>query len=261
MGSYANEFSKNGKGAAAVVAQTHSVNALRQAIADISGCFDGSKHVWITLLLCRYLINRRRKYHIATADIAAWGWMVYQTICALYLVDHPEISDEGCANKVADTLGILFEDEADSTALRAQLYRPLEQKWLPRKEFLGMEKWGHRSAIGRYPELPSPTIISRLAAAKCLDDVYHYGIYGDIWKTLQLGDSEETVLLSCRLPKTVMLELRIMQLFARGRPEEMVSVCIMHGWETLGRRLLDACGNSRTVSEAYDFILQQLSND
>jgi hypothetical protein len=261
MGSYANEFSKNGKVADAIIEQTHRVNALRHAIADISGCFDGSKHVWITLLLCRYLINRLRKYHIPTADIAAWGWMVYQTVCALHLSDHPEMSDEGCANKVAEALGILFEDEADSSVLRAQLYRPMLQKWLPQKEFLGMAKWGHRSATGRYPELPPPSILSKLAAAKCLDDVYHYGIYGDIWKTLRLGDSDETVLVSYRLPKTVVLELRLMQLFSRGRPEEMLSVCIMHCWETLGRRILDACGNSKTASEAYDFILQQLSND
>jgi hypothetical protein len=129
------EVSENCKGEKiphAVVEQTHRINALRQAIADISDCFDTSKHVWVTLLLCRYLINRLRKYHIATKDIAAWGWMVYQTICSLYLIDNPEISDEGCANRVAESLNILFEDGVDTTALRAQLYRPMEQKWLPR---------------------------------------------------------------------------------------------------------------------------------
>jgi hypothetical protein len=247
METYAMEVSENGKGEKmpdAVVEQTHRINALRQAIADTSGCFDGSKHVWITLLLCRYLVNRLRKYHIATKDIAAWGWMVYQTISALYLLDHPELSDEGCANRVGESVMKLFEDGADPSVLKAQLYRPMEQKWLPRREVLGMGKWGHRSVVGRYPELPPPSILSRLAAAKCLDDVYHYGIYGDIWKTLKLGDSEELVPISYRLPKTVVLELRLMQLFSRGRPEEMVSVSIMHCWETLGRRILDACGNS-----------------
>jgi hypothetical protein len=255
------KISENGKGEKlpdAVVEQTHRINALRQAIADISGCFDGSKHVWITLLLCRYLVNRLRKYHIATKDIAAWGWVVYQTICALYLLDHPDISDEGCANRVAEAVEKLFEDGADTTALRAQLYRPREQNWLPHQEFLGIRKWAHQSVVGRYPELPAPSILSQLAAVKCLDDVYHYGIYGDIWKTLQLGDSEELVPICYRLPKTVVLELRLLQLFSRGRPEEMVSVCIMHCWETLGRRILDACGNSSTVSEAYDHILQTL---
>jgi hypothetical protein len=96
------EVSGNGQGDKMpdeVVEQTHHVNAMRQAIADISGCFDGSKHVWITLLLCRYLVNRLRKYHIATKDIAAWGWMVSQTICALSPLDNPELSDERCANR------------------------------------------------------------------------------------------------------------------------------------------------------------------
>jgi hypothetical protein len=138
------------------------------------------------------------------------------------------MSDEGCANKVAEAFGIFFEDEADSSVRRTQLYRPMLQKWLPQKEFLGMTKWGHWSAIRRYPELPPPSILSKLAAAKCLDDVYHYGIYGDMWKILRLGDSDEAVLVNCRLPKTVVLELRLMQLFSRGRPEEMLSSCIMH---------------------------------
>jgi hypothetical protein len=34
---------------------------------------------------------------------------------------------------------------------RTQLYRPMEQKWLPRHEFLGMKKWGHRSARAMSP--------------------------------------------------------------------------------------------------------------
>jgi hypothetical protein len=38
----------------------------------------------------------------------------------------------------------------------------------------------------------------------------------------------------------------------------MVSACIMHYWETLGRRILDACGNSNTVNEVYDYIFQTL---
>jgi hypothetical protein len=175
---------KNDKGEKmpdAVGEQAHRINALRQAIADISGCFDGSRHVWITLLLCRYLVNRLRKYHISTKDIAAWGWMVYQTICAIYLSDHPTMSDEGCTDRVAHAVEKLFADRADSTALRAQLYRPMEQNWLSRQEVLGIRKWAHRSVVGRYPEPPS--ILSKLAAIKCLDDVYHYGIYGDIWKT------------------------------------------------------------------------------
>jgi hypothetical protein len=91
-----------------------------------------------------------------------------------------------------------------------------------------------------------------------LDDVYYYGIDGDIWETLKLGDSEDLVAISYRLPKPVVLELRLMQLFSRGRPEEMVSVSIMHCWETLGRRILDACGNSKTVDEAYDDLSQTL---
>jgi hypothetical protein len=99
-----------------VVEQTHRVNALRQAIGDISGCFDQSKHVWITLLLCRYLTNRLRKYYVSTRDLAACGWMVYQTICALYLIDHGELSDEQCADKVGEAVSALFGDGRGGTA-------------------------------------------------------------------------------------------------------------------------------------------------
>jgi hypothetical protein len=87
--------------------------------------------------------------------------------------------------------------------------------------------------------------------------VYHYGIYGDIWRTLQLGDSGEVVPVKYMLPRSVVLELRLMQLFSKGRPEDMLSVCIMHCWETLGRRILEACGNSSTVSGAYDYLLSE----
>jgi hypothetical protein len=240
-----------------VVEQTHRINALRQAIGDISGCFDQSKHVWITLLLCRYLANRLRKYYVSTRDLAACGWMVYQTICALYLIDQSELSDEQCADKVGEAVSALFDDGRDSTVLCAQLYRPSMQKWLPHKEFLGMRKWGHHGVLCRYPVLPPGDSIGRLCAAKCLDDVYHYGIYGDIWKTLQLGDSDEEVPVNYRLPRSVVLELRLMQLFSQGRPEDMLSVCIMHCWETLGRRILSACGNSSTVSGAYDYLLSE----
>jgi hypothetical protein len=68
-----------------LVAQTHRINALRQAIADISGYFYHSKHVWITLTICRYLANRLRKFYVSPKDMAGCGWLVYQTISALYL--------------------------------------------------------------------------------------------------------------------------------------------------------------------------------
>ncbi|MDR0742152.1 MAG: hypothetical protein LBE98_01670 [Puniceicoccales bacterium] len=243
-----------------LVAQTHRINALRQAIVDISGCFYHSKHVWVTLTICRYLANRLRKFCLPK-DMAGCGWMVYQTICALYLQDHSDMTDEQCAHKVADALDILFEDEVDSTVLNAQLYRPNLQKWLPHQEFLGLAKWGYQSVMGRYPELPAPDTLSRLCAHKCLDDIYHYGIYGNIWKTLALGESDERIQFHYKLPKSVALEFRLMHLFSHASPEQMLSVCIMHTWETLGRRILDACGNSRTVSEAYDYLLMTIANE
>jgi hypothetical protein len=85
-----------------------------------------------------------------------------------------------------------------------------------------------------------------------LNDLYDHGYYSNITALWHAVEDDERVRVSGMVPRTVAIQYRVLSLFADGRPEDMLSLCIMHTWERLGRTLLGKCKSTAGLTSIVD---------
>lgn len=249
-----------------LLAEEDKVTALRECLCDISGLHSTSCHVWIMLWLAKQYDMRLKKIYLPVLDLAYMSYFTYQMLSGFAsYCNHSnwsDLTDEETAMEIGKFLKIfhndtkvVWYDTIPSTFWHAPY--PSSRNASPGGKCA--KKHANRSVWHEFPKLPAGLHLNQVAATMCLDDIYRHGIYGNIYDTLQ-GMWESRVSITVALPSMVMVQLRFMQIFAKGQPDDFLAVCIMHTWETLGRRLLAQCGHAQNVTDAYNYIVNTTLN-
>ncbi len=238
------------------------VNELRSHIAEVSGFSESTSGYWLILEFAHYLHSRLNKRYISPRTLAYISWLLVQVLCG-YVVykDSHERSDSEILNELREYLSKLMKDDNDLDGFRGQIYHLFGGNHFGKKRYRGLEKYLENGVLSSYPRLPGRRMINQLSGVMTLGDCYDNGYYVDIQSLWKLVENDEKVELRGRVPRTIALQFRVLSLFCIGRPEDMLSTCIMHCWERLGCTLLHKCRSTRGLSSIFDELTKELVDD
>lgn len=220
---------------------------------------------WLVLQVVRFIRSRLSNRYISTFLLARISWLVVQIFSGFVEYCASAGDDEKTDGEI---LGVIWEyihhilgDDADFEDFRGQLFRPYGGKHFGRKSYPVLDKYLTSSVLNHYPRLPARRAINQLSGIITLRDCFEHGYFlniRDMWELIKNGEKVE---LKHHIPRTVALQFRIMSLFCTGRPEDMLSICIIFCWERLGRLLLKKCKSTSGLTDIFDTLIKELRDD
>lgn len=204
------------------------------------------------LAICRWLINQSKRMLLAPHAIACCAYATYQLLMAHLSEWHRDWTDEMLANELLRILGVVHSRNLD---IHQFLGEPCRMHGLYRPETgPSTDLFLNHAAFSLFPRMPQADRIDRIVTSKLIQDCYAARHYVDIFGAMRLYDGIR-VPLRAKIPSAAMAQLRLIHLFSKAKWDDLITAVAMHSWETLGRSILHACGGSKTVTEATNFII------
>lgn len=246
-------------------AYRNAVNHLLDALHELSGFSRSSRYYWGLVFVSRELCHYSPRLLLTDVEqLARAGWLVWQMVFGVLSVSRPHLSDEDLANEMLRVFGAFSaEDLANGLPLctperlYAIPYRALDVKKMELNNSANKycEKWLECVSLSRFPRLPATKFLQQIATTKLLRQGYFAGNYPKLLQALKLFDDDATVTLTLRVPSSVAVQFRLMHLLARGTADQFGACVILYAWERLGRSILHSAGGARTVTEAFDYFI------
>jgi hypothetical protein len=214
-------------------------NHLLAIIEEQTALQRSSKHYWAIVELARTI---SRRLTLRDPAIVAQCAILSYHLTSLHLSElHRDWSDE----QIVDCILPMLQKTRALDIL--PLGRPLREP--------DLRKHLHHATFSLYPTLPRTSQLNRLATSKLITDCYRSNHYPDLLASLPHMEKLSTISLTFRIPTSANVTLRLLHLFARCTIDDMLTFCILHAWETLGRGILHAAGSSTTVTAAINHLL------
>ena len=239
--------------------QIADVNELRWMIEQFSGFTESSQAFWIILQFARYLKHNVGKRYISNNLLARLRLLIVQQFAGFIIGQSKEYHPEEVLHKLQNYLDTVTTSPKDPDQFKSTLFNPYSGDYLGKDSVRAVQKYTTQSTLSTFPVIPSRRTIGQLSGVATLKDCYNQGFFlnvRDMWNLLQNGEKVE---LKFHVPRTVALQFRLMALFCDGRPEDMMSTCILFAWERLGRILLKHCRSTHGLTEIFNALVKELN--